>query len=441
MLRSALPASPDARRILVGTLFSAIGRGLTLPFLLVYLTQVRGFEAGTVGLLVGWMGVVALALAPLGGTLVDRFGARRVVLPLFLVEAAGVAALAFVDSTLMAFLVLTVMAIGGAALWSGQTVILASLVNPEERQRTFGLSFTLLNLGIGIGGLISGAIVDASRPITFQAIYFGDAVSYLIPALILLSLPHVGRRVAREDVAPASAAAVGAPARSGYGVVLKDKSFVRFIIFGLTLTTCGYAQIEVGFTAFSTEVAQVPPRVIGWALAANTLLIVLAQLFVLRWLEGRSRSRALAIVGAIFAVSWLVLGAAGVAGSAGRTTLAIAGVVTCAVIFAMGETLLSPVMPAITNALATDELRGRYNAMGSMIWGVSGIVGPVAAGPLIGAGRATLWVFLVVGGSLVASVIALTLYQRLTPAQDGRTSVATPEPVAGVVPECAPAAP
>ena len=137
-----------------------------------------------------------------------------------------------------------------------------------------------------------------------------------------------------------------------------------------------------------------------------------------------------------------MLGAAGIAGSAGRTALAIAGVVTCAVIFAMGETLLSPVMPAITNALATDELRGRYNAMGSMIWGVSGIVGPVAAGPLIGAGRATLWVFLVVGGSLVASVLALTLYHRLTPAQDGRASTAAaPEPVAGVVPECAPAAP
>ena len=39
------------------------------------------------------------------------------------------------------------------------------------------------------------------------------------------------------------------------------------------------------------------------------------------------------------------------------------GVVACSVIFAFGETLMSPVMPAITNALATDELRGRYNAM------------------------------------------------------------------------------
>ena len=55
--------------------------------------------------------------------------------------------------------------------------------------------------------------------------------------------------------------------------------------------------------------------------------------------------------------------------------VAALGVIGCAVVFAVGETLLSPVMPALTNALATDELRGRYNAMTSILWGISGIVG------------------------------------------------------------------
>ncbi|GAA2714846.1 hypothetical protein ACFY2R_08485 [Micromonospora olivasterospora] len=53
----------------------------------------------------------------------------------------------------------------------------------------YGLNFALLNLGIGVGGLISGAIVDIARPTTFQLIYVLDAVSYLTPALILLTLP------------------------------------------------------------------------------------------------------------------------------------------------------------------------------------------------------------------------------------------------------------
>src|SRR5687768_11757451 len=110
MLRAALPASLDARRLLLGTLFSAVGRGLTLPFLLIYLTQVRGLSPGTVGLLVGWMGLVALALAPVGGSLIDRYGARVVMLPCFIIEAVGTGSLALVDSAAGAFVVLSLVA-------------------------------------------------------------------------------------------------------------------------------------------------------------------------------------------------------------------------------------------------------------------------------------------------------------------------------------------
>jgi MFS family permease len=74
MFRAALPTRPEARRILLGTLFSALGRGLTLPFLFIYLNDVRGLSGATVGLVVGWIGVVSLALSPVGGTLIDRFG-------------------------------------------------------------------------------------------------------------------------------------------------------------------------------------------------------------------------------------------------------------------------------------------------------------------------------------------------------------------------------
>ncbi|MEE3918848.1 hypothetical protein V2I01_11670 [Micromonospora sp. BRA006-A] len=62
MLRRAPPARPEARRILLGTLFSAVGRGLTLPFLFIYLTDVRGLTDTRAGLVIGWFGAVTLAL-------------------------------------------------------------------------------------------------------------------------------------------------------------------------------------------------------------------------------------------------------------------------------------------------------------------------------------------------------------------------------------------
>ncbi|MGY0004996.1 MFS transporter, partial [Micromonospora sp. I033] len=128
-----------------------------------------------------------------------------------------------------------------------------------------------------------------------------------------------------------------------------------------------------------------------------------------------------------FATAWLVLGAAGVVGT-GNALLAALGVVACSAIFGFGETMLSPVMPALTNALATDELRGRYNAMSSMIFGISGVIGPVTAGPLIGAAHGRVWVAVVVGGCLAASVLALSLRPLLTAAQDGRATAPVREP-------------
>ncbi|MCP3783695.1 MFS transporter [Micromonospora sp. A3M-1-15] len=421
MLRRALPARPEARRIMIGTLLSAIGRGLTLPFLFIYLTDVRGLGDARAGLVIGWFGAVTLALSPLGGTLIDRFGARRVVLPCLVVEAIGTGSLALVDSTATAFGVMTLIAIGSSAIWAGQNTILASLTGDGERQRVFGLNFALLNLGIGVGGLISGAVVDVARPVTFQAIYVLDAVSYLMPGLILLTLPHVGHRLAGNRAADTGTGA------GGYLTVLRDRPFRRLVLFGLVLTTCGYAQIEVGFAAYSVRVVEVSPRVVAWALAGNTVMIVLSQLLVIRRMEGRSRTGALAAVGAVFATAWLVLGAAGVIGT-GNALLAALGVVACSAIFGFGETMLSPVMPALTNALATDELRGRYNAMSSMIFGISGVIGPVTAGPLIGAAHGRLWVAVVVGGCLTASVLALSLRPLLTAAQDGRAAAPVREP-------------
>ena len=417
MFRESLPERPEARWLLAGTLVSAVGRGLTLPFLFIYLTDVRGFSDAAAGFTVGWFGAVLLVCSPIGGTLMDRFGTRRVMIPGLLAQAAGTAALALVHDPVAVVAALTVAAAGGAPTWPGGATLLASLTGEHERQRAFGLQFALLNLGIGVGGLIAGTVVDVARAGTFRAIYLADALTYLVPAAILLSLRRVGNAPPPSD--PAGP-------RGGYLTVLRNRPFRRLLVFVLFLSTCGYAQIEVGFAAFAVRVSDVTPRVVAWALAANTVMIVAAQLLVVKRLEGRSRTGALMLVGGVFAVSWLILGVGGLVHEA-APPVAIVSVILCATVFAAGETLLQPVLPAITNTLATDELRARYNAAVTMLFGISSVIGPVTAGPLIGAGRGALWVAAMVVGCLLASVLALSLRGLLTDAEDGRAMPA-PEP-------------
>ena len=419
MLRSALPGRPEARRLLVATIFSAIGRGLTLPFLFIYLTEVRQFDATTVGLLIGWFGLCALLIAPLGGTLIDRLGARRVVLPALLIEAAGVGGLALVTEVWHAWVALTLASVGAGVIWAGQNTILTSLTTEAERPNVFGLQFTLLNLGIGVGSAVSGSIVQVARPSTFQIIYLIDMVCYLAPFLILLTMPRVGRRLVEPHPADADGR------QRGWAVVLRHRPFRRLIIFSVLLTVSGYAQLEVGFTGFATATVGVTPQIIGYAFTANTIVIVVAQLFVLKKMQGRSRTTALAVVGAVFAAAWLVLGLAAVI-DVGSAVASALGVIAFGAIFAVGETLLSPTSPALVNALATDALRGRYNALASMVWGISGVVAPVSAGPLLHAGLGGLWIVLVSCGCLAASAVALSLRGLIGAEQDGRVMPVVP---------------
>src|SRR5258705_178835 len=100
--------------------------------------------------------------------------------------------------------------------------------------------------------------------------------------------------------------------------------------------------------------------------------------------------------------------------------------------------MMSPGLPALVNALAPDELRGRDNAGGPLAWGLRGVVGALTAGPPTGSGHAAVWVLAIIVGSLFATVLALRLHGVLTPAQDGRDHASYTQPLRSEVSVTAP---
>src|SRR6202011_3194111 len=68
-----IPRLPSAAWIVLGgDALSAVGSGLTLPFLLVYLHQVRGLGYGVAGLAVATVAFASLLGNPVGGVEGDR---------------------------------------------------------------------------------------------------------------------------------------------------------------------------------------------------------------------------------------------------------------------------------------------------------------------------------------------------------------------------------
>lgn len=381
----------EGKLMLSVVVFEFIGTGLVLPFNVVYLHEVRGFALSDAGLLLALPPLVGFLVVGPGGAAIDRWGARVILLGALVLQIAGNVLLAFAATPAAAAVALLLVGAAFGVSWPGFQAFIAAVVPSELRQRYFGVNFTLLNLGIGIGGLLAGLFVRVEHLPTFQAIYLADAVSYL-PALALLLGPlrHVAGRVEHhEETGP----------KVGYLEVMRRPAVASMLVISFVSSYVGYAQLNAGMPAYARAVGEVSTQGLGFAFAANTLVIVLLQLVVLRRIEGRRRTRVMVVMAAVWAASWLLLGASGlVSGTWGATIL----VAACASVFAFGETLLQPTVPALVNDLAPDHLRGRYNAASSGAFQLAQIIAPPIAGFLIGHQLDSVYI-----GSLVVGCVAL----------------------------------
>jgi MFS family permease len=405
--RTALiPALPrPAWVVLGGDFVSAVGSGLTLPCLFIYAHQVRRLSYGTAGLVVAMIALASLAGNPLGGAMADRWTPRRALMAGLGVAAAGSAALALARSAAALLGAAGLLGLGVAVIWPAQDALLASVAGPAGRSAVFSVRHASMNAGLGLGALGAAALVSVAHPGTFTAVYLADAASFLafLPVLARLRLPAVrgsGPGPARPQP------------RGSFGQVLRDRAFLRVWALTALIVTVTFGQFQASFAGYATRPGGISTHSLGLAFAANTLTVVALQLLVLRRLAGRRRTTGVALAAAAWAACWAVVIAGG---RLGGSAAAEAAFVTAMVIFALGETLLSPTLPAIINDLAPPEAAGRYNGLGTLAFTTGFLLGPVAGAAALGAGWGDGLFAVMAVGCLIAAGAALRLGRHLPP--------------------------
>lgn len=387
----------QARIMLLGIALSALGNGLVLPYTFIYFHNIRGFPIAVAGLIASYGAFSSLAISPLVGNLIDKWGPKPVLITSLLVSFVGYCSLSQVKTISQAFLVTTICATGQSAMWPSQNAISSELTPEHMRERIYGAQFAMLNLGIGIGGLVSSLVVTLDNQRTFELLFIGDGISYLVYLVVVLTLKNVGRRSADERIERAKLA-------GGWADVLADKTFVKFWFVAMFAVLFSYSQLEVGFTAFSTSISGLAPRDLAWAYAVNTFVIAAFQLWVNKRLLLVKRKTAMSIAVLLWAIAWVSLSLSGVIKSS-----ALFFVILCQFIFALGEMIWSPILPSVVNQLAPEHLRGRYNAAGTNAWQISLIAGPTFAGTLLGFNAHWYWLAGLIAGLLVISIAASRL--------------------------------
>ncbi|MCL3992751.1 MFS transporter [Streptomyces lavenduligriseus] len=395
------------RRIHVGNALSAFGLGFTVPYLYVYVAQVRGLGAMTAGLVLAVFAVAALIVLPFAGRAIVRRGPLPVLLAALVLAALGALSLGLAGGAATVLLSAAALGAGQAVMQPALATMIVDCSSADTRSRAFAMQFFLQNLGLGIGGLIGGHLVDTTRVSSFTLLFAIEALMFLllVGVMATVRMPH----------SPRMADAPARSAKGGWKQLLGNRAMVQLCVLGFVLFFACYGQFESGLSAYGVEAAGISTSALGTALAANTLMIVVAQFAVLRLVERRRRSRVIAAVGLIWAVAWLAAGYAGL--GHGSQEMATAAFVSTYALFGLGEAMLSPTVAPLVADLAPEGLAGQYNSAFALVKQLALAVGPAVGGPL-GASLHAPYIVTFLLFSLSITVLALRLGRRLTAVQD-----------------------
>ena len=395
-LRSLDPKLPrDVWLLQLGGLLNAYGNGIVLPFLIIYLHNVRGIPLGLAGATAAANSAAALVSGFVAGWLSDRVGPRRVLIGALLSMTCAISLFPLIRVAWHAFLLNALLGSGSGAFWPSQSSMLTSLAPAARRHGGFALQRVSMNLGIALGGLTGGLIASSADPTTFTILFVLDAATFLAYVFVLLRLP-APRPVEREE-------------RGTYLQVVRDRAFMSYVALNALFMAAAMAAWVELLPPFAKNDAGVSETGVGVIWAVDAIVIVVAQLSVAKLVEGRRRMRGLALMGLLWAAAMLGFDAIGYWTEAALAAGLMAAVT---VLFAFGECLHGTLHAPLAADLAPRGLMGRYMALSSQSWQVGWIVGPLAGGFLLQYAPYALWL-VAAGANLLGSAWSLALERRL----------------------------
>jgi len=401
-----------AKLLVLASAIGMLGWGAVLPYQYAYAADTRGWGALAGAAASSLFSIGALAAAPLAGRLADRFNPVAVVVIAQLVGAAAVGSLVFVGAPTPFLIGMLVFGLGLSAAVPAKQVLALRWSSGADRRKIFAYKFTGESLGMAAGAFIAGLVVDLNRANGLDVGFVMAAAGFVLSSLIIAVAGWRDDSVLDEDAssaglgttdaadtadalgtdAPTGAMAVvdaahGGPAKAAKNGALRaifaEPSMRWIAVVTITLALAFYAQFESGLPAYALTVLHADPSAIGMAAAVNCLVIVALQVVVVRVTAKRTAPGLLMAVGLIWMFSWLLLsGAQFVPGVASALFVVTFG------IFAVGETVYSPVLNPLTASLAPKGRVGQTLGIMAALQTAFSAAGPLVAGVLLGAGLA-----------------------------------------------------
>jgi MFS transporter len=412
-LRAYVPDRGAGRSLALMALIDSIGTGLFLAGAAIFFIRFIGLTTVEVGLGLSVGGAVGLVTVVPAGVLGDRVGPRRLLVLLQLWRAAVVVSMLFVSDVVSFTVVASLLAIADCASPSLTQAVVSSAVADDSRVRNMAILRSTRNVGFSVGALLAAPLIGAASSWSFRAVMLGDAVSFMVAALILsrvtLARAPIVRRTSHFLTALFS---------------FRDWPYVSLAALNGVLTL-HMTILMLGIPLWLIHATSVPAGLVGLLLLLNTIMAVVLQVPLSRHatVSGGS-ARVLRLAGVMLAgcsVSMAI--AAHVAPG-----LAIASLVLATVLMSLAEIWQSAGAWELSYRFAQPERQVQYLAVFSFGGAAQEVLGPVllTAG-VIGSGTAG-WLGLAALFLVTTLLVrpATTALQRSRLGRGGQAAETTP---------------
>lgn len=375
---------------------------IALPPLFPLLKIQYGLSYTELGLiLTAFRGAAALAQLPVG-FLVDRAGARAILVVGLMMEAVGIGGMAFASDLYMLLGLAVIAGLGHSVFHPADYAIIVSSVDPNRMGRAFGVH------------IFSGELGSAAAPVCLVALasLWGWQVALLtaaavgiVVALLMLSQIHI----LNDHVAARKKETAGAGTGKGPGSLKALLSPPVLILFAFFLTTTIVTSGLASFTVVLLDKVHNAPLA-----AANTALtayLVAAALGVLvgGWVSDRTKRHDLTAALAFFATAALLIGVG---------ELALPMVLVFCAMGAIGilQGLVKPARDMMVNDITPKGTSGSVFAFMSTGRLLGGTGTPLLIGAMIDSGMES-GVFWMLAGIMLLAVATLYMPRGRTRAE------------------------
>ena len=361
---AAVPDIEGKQRLLTALSIDTLGVGMFLPLAFYFFTVSTSMPMGGIGLTISCATFAALLLAPVGGVLTDRYGARSMVVTSNLLSAAGYLLYPAASTYTGIFFCVLLVMMGDRLYFASWPTLIARIARPDQLTGWFSLVQSI-NAGCsGVGSLMSTLVLASSGAPAVKSIVVANACTSVIAAT-LTATQNFGSPVASTR-----------PASLSPWLALHNPLFRRLLLAQLLIATA-WTIPGTFLPLYLTKTLDLPHWSTTLASATNYLLIFLLQLRVTHYLRHIARIRVITLGIGLLLASLCIIAVAMPLAEPGIAAIIVA---TGVVIYTIGEMFVLPSTYALVSAISTNETRGRYMSLFQMTGAVAFGIGPGMVG-------------------------------------------------------------